>query len=235
MRTSITSLLVLFLCGSAGLAVAPLGPPVAQLHQGQIGIGFDYSCAETDLELSGFGISGTVDVDSDLFLAKFGYGVSDNWDVFVRLGATSIDADGFDSGTEFGCGIGTKTTVFQNGQVSWGVIGQVHWFKGDDTWTYAGYAGSSEVDAYEIEFAAGPAYRWDSLCIYGGPFLQFIDGDWDIQSGATKLSFDVEEKSVFGGYIGATVPLAETADLNAELQLTGDAWLLAVGVLWKIQ
>lgn len=235
MRTFITSLLALFLNAGVAFALAPLGPPVADLEQQQISIGFDYSFGETDVEVSGYGVSDTVDVDSDMFLAKFAYGITDGWNVFLRLGATSLDSDGFDSGTEFAWGIGTKGTVLRNEQLSWGLLGQIHWFEGDDTWAYAGYAGSSEVDAYEIKVAAGPAYQLDNVCIYGGPFLQFIEGDWDIKSGGAKVSFDVEEESAFGAYIGANVPLTELVNFNGELQVTGDAWVLAVGLLYRLQ
>ena len=84
----------------------------------------------------------------------------------------------------------------------------------------------------EIQIALGPTYTAEGVMIYGGPFLHLIDGDMDLQSGATKVSADLEEESEVGGYIGAQFDIMENAAINVEYQLTGDAQGIFAGITW---
>ena len=81
------------LCSSA-FAIASVGPPTAGLKAGQWSAGFDYAQGEIDyeiewstdfpLDLAALGLikSKAKDMKSDAYLAKFGYGVSDDWELY---------------------------------------------------------------------------------------------------------------------------------------------------------
>jgi hypothetical protein len=73
-----------------------------------------------------------------------------------------------------------------------------------------------------------------TFCIYGGPFLHFVDGDYDTDiSDLGSLSFDMEHESEFGAYIGTQVDISTNSLFNIEAQFTGDAWVLSFGIGWR--
>lgn len=156
----------------------------------------------------------------------------------------------FEGGTEFAFGFGTKATFLeQTPDLKWGVVFQVSWAESDDVQPWgeiddpdSRFEDSYEMDFYEIQIAAGPTYKLrEGFSIYGGPMLHFLKGDLDIKSreydegeleGTLDLSYDIEEESCFGGYIGAQFDTWESASGNIEIQLTGDAFALAVKHAW---
>jgi opacity protein-like surface antigen len=227
--------IVIGLCNTAAFGLAPLGPPKAGLDQGQYHIGLDYSHGETDLEFSGGGESETLEVESDMIFANLGYGLAESWEGFVRLGISSVEVEGFDSGNEFAYGFGTKVTITEHDAVTWGGLFQIGWFEGDDTVDGV----DVDIDAYEIQIAFGPTYKYNEKClIYGGPFLHLVDGDGKLEAvlpgwGAVSGNFDVEQESEFGGYVGAQVDLTDNSSFFVEYQLTGDAWAVGTGINWK--
>ena len=243
--------LVIFLMGaglwsSAALALAPMGPPMASLQQGQYSAGVDYSYSEMDVEVSGFGLTVTQkDVETNMIFANLGYGVVPNLEVFVRLGAANADFQGFSGDTQFAYGFGTKATFAQAGNLTWGGLFQMSWLNSEDSGTLIidGHTatGTAEIDAYEIQIAVGPTYEVQGCRIYGGPFLHFIGGDFDLSgtvtgpvvSGSGSFSFDVEQESEFGGFVGAQFDLAQNTSLCVEYQLTGDAWAIGTGIVWR--
>jgi hypothetical protein len=204
------------------------------------------------------------DLKSNIVLGRAGYGINDNWDAFVRLGvidakddieqiypdgATPDKYNGFDGSFGLAWGLGTRATFWQDEILSWGGLFQIIWEKPDKSdISLAGdpeFSGTAEIEIWEVQIALGPTWRpVDSFCLYGGPFLHFVRGDLDI-SGETNIGFnvvtessgDIEEKSQFGGYVGAYWDMdALTKGLpaiNLELQLTGDAWGVGLGSVWK--
>jgi opacity protein-like surface antigen len=290
---------VVALAGSAAMALAPMGPPTADLKAGQSRVGVDYSCSTTSVKLKslntswtgfdsdiidalGLGdlvgageipvngqadldIDGAVkDVKSNAIAANLGYGITDTWELFARLGAAngkfdemelddvSIEDVGFSGDYRFAYGLGTKVTFVQQEELDWGFLFQVNWSKTEDSVTEDGtvddvdYTASVEtkINGWEIDIAVGPTWKLaEGISIYGGPFLQFIGGDFDIGAQATTseedtVTFDVsgniKEKSAFGGYVGVNADLSKNATLFGEVQFTGDAWAFATGVGWKI-
>lgn len=239
-------LVVVSFFGSSSMALAPMGPPMASLEQGQFSAGIDYSYNEMDVEVSGYGLTVTVkDVETNMIFANLGYGIVPNLELFVRLGAANADCEGFSGDTQFAFGFGTKATFAQEGDLTWGGLFQMSWLNSEDSGTYVldGHTvtGTQEIDAYEIQIAVGPTYKMDGLSIYGGPFLHFIGGNYDwsgtvtgpIVSGSGSFSFDVEQESEFGGFVGAQFDLAENVSCCVEYQLTGDAWAIGTGVVWR--
>ena len=222
----VAALVAVLASSTLALGLAPMGPPRASLNQGQSSAALDYSYSEMDLEFSGFGTTATEEVETNMLFANLGYGITEQCEGFARLGVATIEVEDFDSGSEFAYGLGTKLTLAEQDAVTWGALFQIGWFEGDDS--IAGV--DVEIDAYEIQIAAGLTYEAENMRIYGGPFLHFVDGDGNAEILGYSGSFDVEQESVFGGYIGAQMDTAKNSFLNVEAQFTGDAWALGFGI-----
>jgi hypothetical protein len=264
---------VVAVSASVALALPPMGPPMATLKQGQFSAGFEYGYSDMDLEvdvkqsLTAPGVdvsakeSGPLDdFKSNMLFGRLGYGVTDNWEVFMRLGVADVEMeDWFDGSYGFAWGLGAKATLLKQDSLTWGGLLQVTWFNpGDDKLTDivsvpAGegeadvtISGNGEVDWWEIQIAVGPTWQRDGFCIYGGPFLHFLNGDYDEKLTGTltnpgdvvsRLTADIEEDSALGGYVGAQWDIGKwinNASWNAELQFTGDAWAFGTGVIWRL-
>jgi hypothetical protein len=100
------------------------------------------------------------------------------------------------------------------------------------------YSGNAEIKFSEVQIAIGPTWRMeDYLSIYGGPFLHYVNGDLDFSGRTVELGStidmvstgDIEEKSQFGGYIGASLDANERTSYFLECQFTGDAWGIGIG------
>jgi hypothetical protein len=229
-KVLVFALLVFGLTGSA-LALAPMGPPTAGLKTGQFRVGIDYSYSEEDMDVE----DETLDkVTSNMVFANLGYGIMDEWEIFGRLGMADIQADDIlDSGVDFSgdfkfaWGVGTKYTFLKQESLDWGFLFQVTSVDSDDT------VGGTDIDIdyYDWEFAVGPTWKLnDTWSIYGGPFVHFIDGDVDIEG---YDSGDLEEDSMWGGYVGAEAELCQNTSLFGEFQFTGGGWAFGTGIGWK--
>jgi opacity protein-like surface antigen len=198
------------------------------------------------------------DLKSNIVMARAGYGINDSWDAFVRLGLADAKDDieqtypdaaptdtftGYDGSFGLAWGFGTRATFWQDEEVSWGGLFQMTWLNpGDGSIKLSGdpqFSGKADIDnMWEVQIAVGPTWRLeDNLRIYGGPFLHFVNGDLDI-SGSTvdmgdeilyKSSSDIEEKSQFGGYVGAHLDVDQNTSCCLEFQITSDAWGIGIG------
>lgn len=243
MKKVVITILVLMCSQAFGLT--PMGPPKAELKQGQYSFGIDYSFSDIDVEVSGYGASWTEDIETNTLFSNLSYGITDGWEGFLRLGFANVEADDFDGGNEFAYGFGTKLTFAEQDAVSWGALLQIGWLSSDDSGTVVAYGhtitGNQEIDVYEIQIALGPTYETDSLKIYGGPFLHLVNGDYDwsgtvtgpMINGSGSFSLDIEEESVFGGYIGISKDLTSNSNIGIEFQYTGDAQAVGLKLVWK--
>jgi opacity protein-like surface antigen len=217
----VVALMVAGLWSSAAWALRPMGPPVAGLEQSQMSVGFDFSWSEMNLETDG---GTTDDVESLAYLANLGYGIADNWEAFIRLGIAGVEIDDqdFSGDNQFAYGFGTKVTIAEGDPLTWGGLFQMDWTKSEDE--------GIEIDAYEIQIAAGPTYQMEGMCLYGGPFLHFVGGEVKDTPGG---DIDLKEESIFGGYVGVQFGIAENASCHVEYQITGDASAVGVGIVWR--
>jgi hypothetical protein len=85
----------------------------------------------------------------------------------------------------------------------------------------------------ELQIAIGPSYTGDRFCLYGGPFLHFINGDAEGTIAGIPVSGDFEEDSNFGGFIGAQIEIAENTTFAVEYQMTGSAESVGLSMLWR--
>jgi hypothetical protein len=273
---TVATILSLVICSST-FALSPMGPSKAMLEQEQWSLSFEFEYTEMDLETSsnyrtetinGIPIPPTLkskyeieELQSDMFFANIGLGISENWDIYMRLGMFDAQADvteiqtgsvtgdqyeGFDGSHGFNLGIGTRATFFEDEDVSWGGLLQAHWANPHSSKiTCAGdpyFSGKAELEYWDIQMAVGPTLELDYYRIYGGPFLYFVYGDIELEGtgiypGPTtitlKSSKDIKEDAQFGGYVGAQFYLAEDSSLYTECQFTSDAWGLGFGITWK--
>jgi hypothetical protein len=260
-RKLLLSIMVVGMFSAAALAIAPMGPPVAGLAQDQWAAGLGYAYSEMTLEISGpftgtaFGASELDDVQSNIFYGCVGYGISDTWSAYVALGMADaeFDADNFappeddfDGSSEFGFAVGTKRTLHDNGSgTKWGMVFQYWTGESNDKIAYPSTYGNGnisassqyklELDWYEIQLALGPAVQVnEDLCLYGGPFLHFCEGDLEAKSpGGSRTDYELEQLWELGGYIGAVLNVGNpNAMLSAELLFTGEGWGAGVGALF---
>jgi len=197
---------VLLVGGSAALALDPMGPPTADLRQGQFEEGIEYSYGTMDLKLNnGFWIeqldgvfydSGNADsltiknFKTNKAYFNLGYGIIDGLDVFLRLGATTAtfgdsiweDAEKFENHANFTVGCGIKATFYEHDNLKLGGLFQANWTEFDGQLNAAHWAAADfvEMSVTEIQVAVGPTYKLaDHISIYGGPFFHFVVGDLD--------------------------------------------------------
>ncbi|MFB0552301.1 MAG: hypothetical protein ACETWQ_03205 [Phycisphaerae bacterium] len=227
------------LLSSSALALTPLGPPKAGLKQKQHNLGFVFASSEMNLKVSGYGLSETLpDIESNAYLVKAGYGLSDGCELYTLLGLADFSAEDFDGDSQLAWGFGTKFTVAQKNSVTWGGLFQMCSLsaEGSVSGDVPGYGWQTidlDVQLFDIQIAFGPTYTQESFSIYGGPFLHFIEGDMDVSLLGVTGTVDVEQESEFGGYIGAQFDLAESSSLFVEYQVTGDASAIAAGFVWR--
>ncbi|MFC1634515.1 hypothetical protein ACFL5Z_06695 [Planctomycetota bacterium] len=253
-RKLLLSIMVVGMFSSAALAIAPMGPPVAGLVEGQYAVGLGYAISDMTVELSGptFGTGDAeLDVENTMYYGCLGYGISNDWNVYVALGMADaeIDADSgddFDGGADFGFAVGTKRTLHDNGtDTKWGTVFQYSTGETDDkvgvTSSYANQhlsgvsPGTLEYDWYEIQLALGPAIQVnEDVCVYGGPFLHFVEADLRHKAGGFVAEVEIEQAWELGGYIGALINLGSSASLSLEFLITGEAWGAGIGAMFPL-
>jgi hypothetical protein len=227
---------IIVLTASPVWALTFMGPPTSNIKEGQFGIAGEYGFSEMDIRLEGYGLSATTDIETNAYFARLIYGMTDNAELFARLGVSDFEEDvsnGFESGTEFAWGLGAKVKLAGAGNVSSGISFQLASLSGDDSAIVGPYLVEGDVDAYEIQVATGAALDADNLCIYAGPFLHLITGDLDASVGGIDVSVDIEQESEFGGYAGFGLKIAETSTVNVEYQFTGDADAIGISLMHR--
>ena len=253
---------IISISGPATFALSPMGPPASGLKQEDFKIGADFSHSEIDLEFNDgefieyldgwFDASGgetdlkLKNVKINTVYVNLGYGVTDYFEVFLRLGGNNAKFSGynfwpsgeeFDSNTGFAIGGGLKATFYDEGRFKLGGLIQAGWADLDGAirpkeWPVAD--DTVQFDLTQIQIAVGPSYELtDRVLIYGGPFLHFIRGDWediynevDLGTGGlltSQLSWNVEEDSNFGVYFGTQMEFTENSSFMIEYQQTSAA------------
>ena len=253
----IVAIVVVGLCGTA-LALDPMGPPKAGLQEGQWSAGAEYSRSEMDIKAIhgrytydpyAFPSFDITDMEMDKCYANIGYGISDKWDVFLRLGIASDEGEiggviydpypgSFDGGSAFAWGFGTKVTFHESDlDLTWGALAQVSFTELDGDFKLPTYTltGDVEIELIEAQFAVGPTFKAaEGISVYGGPFLHFVDGEFETRDDDGEHGiYDLEEQTFLGVYVGTLIELSETTDLSVEYQKTADAWALAGGITFR--
>jgi len=263
-------LMIIGLGGSNVFALDMLGPPTVELEKGMFRAGIDYSMSKTDLDLiEGNGeasvngsppVSGPLpsetiyDFELKTLYANVGYGIAENYEVFLRMGATDAtfgdtlweDDEEFDSSYNFAIGVGAKATFYEGFDWKIGGIFQINATELDgeidsSKWiiTQPRFA---EISSTEMQIAIGGQYLWTGwLSIYGGPFVHFISGDFDLTvTEITELdlvtgeiTYEFNKGPTYGGYFGAQINIAKNYFANIEYQQTSEAEAWGLNILMR--
>ncbi len=221
LKKMLLSVVVVGMISSAAFAIAPMGPPMAGLPQGQYAIGGGYAFSDMNLEVSGPfapvtpGPAVLNDVQSNIYYGCLAYGISNTWNVYGALGAADAEFPGdglapdFQGNHKFAYAVGCKKTLFtneENGTV-WGTVFQYSRARSEDrvTTTASGQTwgnGSinlpsgrpeAELQWYELQLAAGPTIPvCDGVSLYGGGLLHFLEGDLEIKYPSSSGRYEYE-------------------------------------------
>jgi len=267
-KRMLLSVMVVGVFCSASFAIAPMGPPMAGLDQGTYGVGVGYAYSDMTLEVSGptssAGEAVINDLQNNMYYVSLGYGISNDWEAYGAIGWADAEFPGdasapdFEGDNGFGFAIGTKRTLAQDGDTTWGVLAQFARGKSEDhvrvtgddqTWGNGsielpaplGEASSRKAEAklewYEIQLAMGPTVPLsEDVCVYGGPFLHFAEADLEGRGtrGSSRGEIELEQKWELGAYVGTLISLGDpNASLMAEFLYTAEGWGFGVGAMFK--
>jgi len=223
-RYCVATILTLGVCGHA-LALNYLGPPTTQMRAGQWAVGASYSYSTQDLDLGEFDLE---NAHQDSVLGRVTVGlVTSRLEISGLAGVADIDQSEFDTGNQLQVGGAFRLTMWEGGDLDWGIVGQGTYLRAEETGTVLGSRTDYELGLGELQFGLGPCWRPNWGIVYGGAMLHWIMGSMD----TTGLDdFDVREQSVLGAYLGGGFDLDRHWTLTAEIQATPDAfgWATAV-------
>ena len=191
------------------------------------------------------------DFEQNNSYVNLGYCVDYNWEIFLRLNRTKAEfgdsllkqAEQFESDSKPAFGGGIKATLFEKNYLRIGGLVQANMA------SYSGQLNSPlfetphfiETDITEIQIAIGADYMlMDNIWIYGGPIMYFVSGehsDTYIEEATTgglllsEYTWDIEQDSTYGGYIGSQVEIGKNCYFNVEYQFTGGANAFGAGIL----
>ncbi|MFH1718677.1 MAG: hypothetical protein ABIF19_15080 [Planctomycetota bacterium] len=264
------ALITIGLGPATAFALDPMGPPLAEVEKGQFRAGLDYSFSDMDIELgeakfdqyvNGV-LQGSGDGPSVTFegfkphkgYASVGYGIFNNWEAFLRLGAATANSGGnvwdlgeeFDGSIDFAVGGGIKATFYEGFYTTIGGLAQVNYTRYDGNLSGSDWSAPDfvEIDLAELQVALGVTYMWTPrLSVYAGPFAYFAVGNFEGSFSTTAdditglirtdYSRDIDEGPTFGGYVGARIKITEDRFFNIEYQQTADAGAVGAGLMFR--
>ncbi len=242
-------LMVVALLGTSAVALTPMGPPTAGLRTGQYSAGVAYSYSKLDHEFNhgmspGGGANYTADnMTMHFVLSHLGYGIRDNWEAFLRIGGGAAQFSNSGRGQSlttdrkgYVLGFGTKRTFHEDVNIKWGGLFQIFWAQAHGRATAPVGPYTANIELMEIQIAAGPTYQLrENVSIYGGPFVYIVDGRFTggSRTGAGRISYDIDQSSTFGGYVGTEITVAENTTYSIEYQHTATDDSLGMSLIWK--
>jgi hypothetical protein len=248
------------LMSSPVLAFDFMGPTTSRLKDaGKFSAGAEYFWSNMKVDVDDLPSLGlTSDTIDDFEISKttgnLALGMGRGSELFFRFGVSRLDCDDDDawggipdkmgsSDEVLVLGGGAKWTLYDDPSFGWGLLTQMSWseynFDGRN-YSVGDYdvTLSPEWEIYEVQIATGPTLNLNKdLIVYGGPFLYFLSGDADfkgtIDGVATKISADLEQESLLGGYAGVDLALGKNANISFEVQATSGNYGLGGQVVWK--
>lgn len=200
-------------------ALSFMGPPTAELDQGQYSLGYNYSYSIQDLDKvrqNWFMISGGTITSSgesqlrieDLSIQRHYAGVNcglmDWWEIYARIGLSDVKGeihwfDGeqkaeYNFDNDFAWGWGTKVTFKKSNAVAWGAALHMNWLDTSTSKT-ENISGSGlrrdevSIDTYDTLLAVGPTIDMGGWKLYGGPFYYSLDGDYIRERNFFELNY----------------------------------------------
>ncbi len=257
MKKQVFSIIIVFLIAQTAISFDPIGIPGCDLNEDQGKISLEYTYSELDIHADsstdlGYGSATIKNIDIEKYTVNFGWGLTDDIEIFLRTGFNLIDPDNSDNDNNVGgkigkskesfvFGGGLKFNIYKQEKFSWGLTTQTSWSKvgfKDKFFKAVDIETETKIDVFEIQIATGPAYElFDNVTIYGGPFFHFINGEvemTDKQAGAKTTTKDniLNEDSIIGAFGGTQIKLTQKSFFNIEGLFNNAGWALAGGVIW---
>ncbi|MCD4830447.1 MAG: hypothetical protein K8R02_01410 [Anaerohalosphaeraceae bacterium] len=234
----LTLILLVSFCTPA-IAIAPFGPPAANLGKGKTSVGISYTYSKMSLDFDngsspGGGPAFTLDgIKSHGVFVDISRGFNDKWEAFIRLGAGSTRNTNNVAGTSvhihdpdkgYALGFGTKWTFCQPREnLKLGGIFQMLWTEVESEGKINGNRWDTNTSMVEVQLAVGPHYQFrENISLYGGAFVNYVDGEFFARrkNVANKISYDIDSGELFGGFIGTSLDINASTALNVEWQHT---------------
>jgi hypothetical protein len=237
-----------------------MGPTTSRLKDaGKASIGGEYFWSSMEIDADSLEeldlTSDTIDdFEIDKVTANLALGMGRSSEIFFRFGVTDVDPE---SKNDWGgipdnmgnsdevlvLGGGAKWTLYQDPNFGWGILTQVSWAEYDfDGGSYPvgdyDVMFSPEFEIVEVQIATGPTLKLNKdLTLFGGPFLYFLNGQADfdgtIDGDDEKISADLDQESLLGGYIGGELGLGQNAVISFEVQATSGSHGMGGQLVWK--
>jgi hypothetical protein len=240
-RVAVLGLLVAIISVSA-LGSGFMGPPTAELEQGQFSVGYNFMYSDTDYDTMQITVldswipeGGTPvsisrpgakikfgDVKVQRHYATISYGAAKWWEVYVQLGGADLKgkakypAETFstDFGSDFAWGLGTKVTFCDQGNVRWGTSVQMNWLDSSTSSNFSEVVGAGIESGIETT-----SFDTFDLLIAVGPTVDM--GGWKLYGGpfyyyvSGDYQFEQNGSSSSPGY-SETFLWRESGDIEAD-------------------
>ena len=265
----VLAFIIIGLGGSNAFALDLMGPPTAELEKDMFRGGIEYSFSKMDLDLiegkaivfrngellvSGIAESITIkDYEVNTIYATVGYGIFENGEAFIRMGTANAtfgdslwdEGEDFDSKYNFAIGAGLKTTLYESFDWKVGGVFQINRTELDGEIDSSSWAipqpHFAEISMTEMQIAIGVTYMYSGrVSIYGGPFANYISGDFDYEFTRVttdldtgEYSWEINEGPTYGGYIGAQFKFAKNYSANIEYQHTSNAQVFGANFMMR--
>lgn len=243
--------LLCFLCTQA-FALNFVGPPTAELNQGQWSVGYNYSYSTQDLDKTrqnwymindgvvtstGKGQLRIEDLSIQRHYAGINYGFTDWWEIYARLGLSEVKGDihrliedtesGYNFDSDFAWGWGTKLTFNQKDTIAWGASLQMNWLdtsvsKTEDISGSGPWKDEVTIDTYDMLLVVGPTVDMGGWKLYGGPFYYFLSGDYEFERNFLDLNYIERESADIEEDSNFGVLIGAVLDLAENCDLTAE-------------
>jgi hypothetical protein len=223
------------LCTQPVWALRLMGPPTTDIKGGQFGLGLDWSHSQFDIRSNDF--DATANIESDVYFTRLLFGIADGAEISGLVGLSDIEAieeDGLRSANDVTWGAGLKLNFEKSGPFGLGAAFQISSLEGDDKTAVGPFIAEGDLDAYLLELAVGASYKLHRVCLYGGPFVHFITGDFEGRVAGLRETIDVQqEESKLGGYVGISAEIVDNSNVSLEYHFTDDSWAVGVGIVHR--
>jgi hypothetical protein len=237
MRTNVIVMFFIVMLMCSMCLAAPIGSPTATLEQGQASVGMDLSHQTQDVQITGTGFfDGIVpEVSTNMVSALIGYGVTERFEVYGRIGYTDIE----DNQKERLTGIGARATIAENVLVDGldiGMTGQLNLSQlqtqGKIKYPWFSIPIDMDINLMETIVAIGPNYKYGDFNIYGGPAIYRLDGDIETNSYFVEDG-SLEETTSIIGYVGGSWECWKNLTVTGECQYGSGFSNINLGAIWK--
>ena len=194
----ILALIVMLVSVSPVAIAGTVGNPTATVAKGSFLVGAEIDFWKRDMKNGG-----TFDVEGTKILVKGTGGISDNIDVFAKIGMAEVE----DSDMGLAIGVGGKVNVYKRGKVKAGVVAQILSWSGEDS--------GVDIDITEFDLAFGGSYDvTKEFDCYGGLMLAMVQGDAN--------GNDFNEDDPIGIFLGGEFDITPEVKAGVELRLISE-------------